>query len=178
MVEMIDEPVYAFGSADNTRAYEHELILESEYRPSSKHGLQCFLDGKPCGSAVLGASGGGTDIQAHSCVVLVDRCLVAVGDRVAALALPDLGLLWQAKVDDATCFGLHVTPDERHVVVHGELAISKFTVDGQKEWAFSGKDIFTGACIIRERTVVVTDFNDEEYCVDLELGRGKIVGAG
>ena len=161
-IEMTDEPGYSFGSADNAHSYGYEFVLESEYRPSSKHGLRCVRDGKPCGSAVLGASGGGTGIHEHSCVVLLDRCLVAVGDRVAALSLSDLRLLWQAKADDATCFGLHVTPDEQHVVVHGELEISKLTLDGQKEWAFSGKDIFTGACTIREDAIVVEDFNAEK----------------
>ena len=57
-IEMI-EPVYSFGSADNARSYEHEFLLESDYRPSSKHALRCFLDDGPCGSAVLGASGVG-----------------------------------------------------------------------------------------------------------------------
>ena len=177
-IEMTDEPIYSFGSADNARLYEHEILLDSEYRPSSKHGLQCFFDGDLRGSVVLGASGGATSIHEHSCEVLTDRCLVAVGDRVAALRLPDLFLLWQAKADDATCFGLHVTPDEQHVVVHGELEISKFTVDGQKEWAFAGKDIFTGVCTIRENAVVVEDFNAEEYFIDLKTGRGKIARAG
>lgn len=177
-IEMINEPAYSFGSADNPRSYGHEFLLESEYQPSSTQGVQSFLDVNPHSSAVLGASGGGTGVHEHSCVVLVDRCLVAVGDRMAALALPDLRLLWQVKADDATCFGLHVTPDDQHVVVHGELAISRFAVDGQKEWEFSGKDIFTGACAIREGAVVVSDFNDEEYLIDLELGHGRIVRAG
>ena len=174
-IEMSDEPVYRFGSADNARSYGHEFHLESNYRPSSKHGVQCSLDGEPHGSAVLGASGGGTGIHQHSCVLLVDRCLVAVGDRVAALGLLDLGLIWQAKADFATCFGLHATPDEKHVVVHGELAISKFTVKGHKEWEYPGQDIFAGMCAIREGAIVVKDFNGQEYSIDLEHGKGRIV---
>ncbi len=175
-IEMTAEPIYSFGSADNARSYGHEFLLDSEHR-SSKHGLQCFLDDRPRGSVVLGASGGATGIHERSCAVLADRCLVVVGDRVAALSLPNLVLLWQAKADDATCFGLYVTPDEQHVVVHGELEISKFTVDGQREWTFSGKDIFSGAFAIREDAVVVEDFNAEEYFIDLETGRGEITGA-
>jgi hypothetical protein len=177
-IEMTDEPVYSFGSTDNTRFYGHEFLLESDYRPSSKHGLQCFLDGEPCGSAVVGASGGSTGIHEHSCVLVADRCLVAIGDRVATLGLPDLDLIWQARVDDATCFGLHVTPDEKHVIVHGELAISKFTLNGNKEWEFSGQDIFTGVCAIRDGAIVVTDFNGQEYSIDLEFGCDRIVEAG
>ena len=110
-------------------------------------------------------------------MLLADRCLIAVGDRVAALGLPDLGMIWQAKADDATCFGLHVTPDEKHVIVHGELAISKFTVNGHKEWEFAGQDIFTGVCAIGEGAVVVTDFNGKEYSIDIELGCGRIIEA-
>ena len=177
-VEMRDEPAYSFGSPDNARSYGHEFLVEPTYRPSSKHGIECSLDGEPCASAVVGASGGGTGVHERSCALLPDRCLVAVGDRVVALRLPDLGLLWQAKADEATCFGLHVTPDDEHVVVHGELAISKFTIDGHKEWEFTGQDIFTGECALRGAAVVVADFNGQGYSIDLESGRGTTVGAG
>lgn len=175
-IEMSNEPLYAFGSSDNQRSFGQEILLESEYQPSSTHSVGSFLDGTPVGSVVVGASGGGTGVNEHSCVLLEDRCLVAVGDRIAALALPHLGLLWQVQGDDATCFGLHLTLEERHVVVHGELSISKYTMDGKKVWEFSGKDIFTGACGIHEGAVVVKDFNNDEYSIDLESGSGKIVG--
>ncbi len=174
-IEMTDEPIYSFGSTDNVRSFGHEFLLESDYQPSSKHGIRCSFNGEPCGSAVLGASGVGTGIHDHSCVLLADCCLVAVGDRIVALALPGLDLLWQAKGDDATCFGLHLTPDEKHVIAHGELAISKFTIHGYKKWEFTGQDIFTGACAIREGAVMVADFNGQEYSIDLEFGRGRII---
>lgn len=174
-VEMTDEPCYTFGSSDNTRKYFHEYLLESEYRPSSKHGLICSHDGKTCSSAVLGASGGQTAVHSLSCVVLEDRCLVAVGDRVAALALPDLTLLWAMKADDATCFGLYLTGDQRHVVVHGELEISKITADGHKLWSFSGRDIFTGEFALNQGIVLVTDFNGDKYVIDVMQGTGSIV---
>ncbi|MCP4592408.1 MAG: hypothetical protein GY842_16875 [bacterium] len=173
-IEMTDEPAYSFGSGDNARLYR---FLESECYPLSEHYILCALDGEPCASAVLSASGGGTEVHENSCVLLEDRCLVAVGDRVVALGLPDFRLLWQAKADDITCFGLFVTPDERHVVVHGELRISKLTVDGDKEWEFTGRDIFTGASAIEGDAVVVTDFDGYQYSIDLELGTGRIVGS-
>lgn len=173
-VEMTDEPAYTFGSAHNLRSYGQEILLHAEFR-SSKHGLRCFLDGGLRGSAVLGASGAGTHVHEGACVLWADRCLAAIGDRVVALGLPDLRLLWQAKADDAACLGLHPTPDEQHVIVHGELAVSKFTADGRKEWAYSGKDIFTGPLAISQRAVVVTDFNGEKYLIELDSGRGKVV---
>lgn len=178
VIELTDEPSYSFGSADNARSYEHEYLLEPAYRPSSRHGLACIQEGEVRGSAILGASGGGTGIHEQSCVLLEDRCFVAVGDRVACLSLPNLALLWQAEADGATCFGLYATADEQHVLVHGELEISKRAVGGQKEWGFSGRDIFTGACALTERAVVVTDFSGQRYSIDLERGLGSIVGAG
>lgn len=49
-------------------------------------------------------------------------------------------------------------------------------MEGRKEWEFSRKDIFTGACVVREGVVVVSDFNNEENLIDLELGRGRLAG--
>ncbi len=176
-LEMMDEPAYSFGSADNPRSYAHEYLFDSAYRPSSMHGLACFEARQARSSAILGASGGGTGVHGRSCVLLQDRCFVAVGDRVASLALPELALVWQAKVDEATCFGLHLTPDEEHLVVHGELEISKLTLDGRRAWAFSGRDIFTGECAIRGNTVVVEDFDGRRYSIDLERGVENMAGA-
>jgi hypothetical protein len=67
------------------------------------------------------------------------------------------------------------TVDENHLIVHGELEISKFTVDGQKVWSFGGRDIFTGTCSVDETGVVVTDFNGQRYRIELERGAGSIV---
>ena len=171
VIEMIDEPCYTFGSVDNVRRYDREIILEREHQLVSKHGLRCLVNEEPCGSAVLGTSGGATGLTEHSCVLLADRVLVAVGNRVAALALPELRLLWEAEGDQATCFGLHATPDERHVLVHGELAISKLTIDGGKLWAVFGRDILTGSFSLHDGVAVVSDWNGEEYRIDIERGR-------
>jgi hypothetical protein len=171
-IEMIDEPCYSFGSVDNTRHYDHEFVLvEPLDHLVSKHGLQCFFDGDLRASAVLGAAGGATGVHQRSCVLLADRALVAVGDRLAALRLPDLRLLWQVRADGATCFGLHAVPDERHVIVHGELDISRFTIEGSLQWKVHGRDILTGVSELRDGVLVVSDFNGEEYRIDIERGR-------
>ena len=83
-----------------------------------------------------------------------------------------LSVLWQARVDGGTCFGLCLAPDEQHLVVHGELEMSKVAVDGRKLWAFSGEDIFTGDCVVYDSAVMVTDFTGQRYTIDLESGRG------
>lgn len=177
-IEMTDEPYYSFGSTDNPHVYEHEYLLEAHYLPSSKHGVVCLRDGERCASAVLGASGGGTAVNEHSAVVLDDRCFVAAGDHVAALAIPDLALLWRIKADGATCFGLHLSRDETYLIVHGELTLSRLSLDGQRQWEFAGSDIFTGALVLTDTTVVVTDFEGQRYAIEVGTGAGTIVGAG
>ncbi|EHQ04703.1 hypothetical protein [Leptonema illini] len=135
------------------------------------HGLEVYLNGALCSSAILGSSGGGTGVHQRSCIITETQCIVAVGDRIVALSLPGLLIRWQTKADEATCFGLHLSPDGLHVIVHGELAISMFTLDGELLWAFCGKDIFTGACEVGGDTITVWDFNGDKYCIDIKTGR-------
>ncbi|MCU0865577.1 MAG: hypothetical protein MUC36_17465 [Planctomycetes bacterium] len=167
---MTDAPEHWFGAAVQRRPYGQELLLDAEGHPSSRHALQCLLGSEPQASVILGASGGATGVHEHSCVVFDDRCCVVIGDWLVALALPGLALLWKIQADEGTCFGVHRTPDQCHVVVHGELSIRKFTLDGRQLWSFAGKDIFTGGCVVEDREVVVTDFAANEYRLDLDTG--------
>jgi hypothetical protein len=178
-LEMINEADYTIGSQDNLRRYDRELLIDTDGDlPANKHGLRLSIATRPHASVLLAASGGGSGVNERSCVLLADRCLVAVGDRLVLLGLPDLRLMWEAQADEATCFGLHLTPDGRHVIVHGELLISMFSIDGTKVWSQSGADIFTGTLSVDESSVRVTDFNDAQYQFDLHSGKGGMVGKG
>jgi len=170
-VELLSEPTYSFGSADNVRSYEREYLLSGEYRPLVMYGVRTFQGGKVTSTAVLGAAGGGTGLHEHSAVGLVDRCVVAVGDQLVCLRLPDLVLLWAVPGDEATCFGVYASPLGDGLVVHGELAISKFTLAGESLWQFSGRDIFTGGIRLTERAIVAIDFDGMEYNISPEDGR-------
>jgi hypothetical protein len=170
-VELLSEPTYSFGSADNVRSYEREYLLSGEYRPSSTYGVRANQDGKVLSTAALGAAGGGTHIHEHSAVLLGGRCVVAVGDQLVCLRLPDLVLLWAVAGDDATCFGVYASPRGDGVVVHGELAISKFTLAGEPLWRFTGRDIFTGGFRLTGQAIFVTDFDGMEYNISPEDGR-------
>jgi hypothetical protein len=176
-IEMTDEPGHWPGAADQRRPYGQELLLDVQGQPFSSHALRCFLATEPRASVILGASGGPTGVHEHSCVVLDDRCCVVIGDWLVALALPELTLLWKVLADEGSCFGVHGTPDECHVVVHGELSVRKFTLDGRQLWSFAGKDIFTGRCVVEDREVVVTDFAAEEYRLHIDTGELLVVPA-
>ncbi len=169
-VEMIDEPMHTFGSADNAHSYTKEMILGGGSEAWVLYGLKCYVDGEEQGSLVLGAEGGMTCVRERSCLMFSGFCFVGIGCRLALLNLPDLSVRWEAKADWAACFGLLLTPDQRHIVVHGEVAISLFTLDGVRVWEYHGADIFTGACDIRDGAVAVSDFNGMAYAIELTTG--------
>jgi hypothetical protein len=171
-IEMVDQPDHTFGSTDNVRSYRHECAPAADFI-ASRHGFVCTEGGEVRGSAVIGGGGGATTPHEHSCVMLDDRCFVALGDSVCCLALPDLALLWRVQGDDATCFGLHLTHDERFLIVHGELEMRKLGLDGGTVWRYSGRDIFTGECVVGRDVVTVTDFEGGRYAIDLESGRDQ-----
>ena len=172
-IEMVDEPAHTSGSTDNVRSYRHEYSPAGDV-PTSRHGVVCSEGGEVSGTAIIGGGGGATGLHEHSCVLLDDRCFVAVGDSVSCLALPDLGLRWRVQGDEATCFGLHLTPDERYLIVHGELEMRKLALDGTTVWRYSGLDIFTGECFVGRDVVTVTDFEGDRYSIDVDSGRGSL----
>lgn len=55
-LELVDEPTYTFGSADNTRCYPFARSLDPGSRSSCVHGV--LLNGRPL--AVFGDAGGCT----------------------------------------------------------------------------------------------------------------------
>lgn len=174
-VEMQDESEYSFGSTDNVRQYSHELLLGKVYRPTSIHGLVCIEAGERRGSVVLGVGGGATGVHGHSVALLETRCYVAVGDEIVCLAVPELSLLWHVQADQVTCFGVYLDASASFLIVHGEMEISKLSLDGEKIWGYGGRDIFTGDLTLTSGSVLVTDFDGQQYSIDLENGWGKMV---
>lgn len=176
-VEMLDEPSYSFASTDNVRAYHKELLLAGRHQVTSKHGLISFVDDERVTSIVVGTCGGATGVHDRSAILFDDRCFVAIGPELLCLTVPNLEVVWHHEADSATCFGLHISPTERAVVVHGELEISKWTFEGEQVWGFGGADIFTGALSIVGETVVVEDFEGRVYQIQLGSGRGVLSSA-
>jgi hypothetical protein len=174
-LEMFDDPNYTFQSVDNTRKYDFEHLFGHRDSAFSKHGVVCSTDGRKLGSAILGTYGGATLVKEHSLAVLKDRCFAAVGMMVACLALPDLSLVWSAKGDSATCFGLHLAPNEDSLIVHGELAITKLSLSGEKQWEFMGQDIFTGKFSVEDQDIIAEDFECRWYHIRLDTGIGEQV---
>lgn len=167
---LINEDCYKPRSVDNIRTYSNEYVL-GDGRPSSTHGVWCQQGEKILGSAVLLAGGGASGVHEHSMLALDSRVFVAVGDQVASLDLPALGLRWNVRADEATVFGLHATPDREALIVHGELQVSRLTSDGDIVWSAGGADIFTGELRVEGDRISVHDFEGQEYHFETLSGR-------
>lgn len=169
-IEMLNEPEYSFGSADNPRRYMREEIFGDRHLVSSCHGVICTRNAETLASVIFGAEGGGSGVHERSLALLPGVTFVAVGAYIACLQLPFLTLQWARKVDHATCFGIHICPDRRSIVSHGELEISRLTLSGDVLWHSGGRDIFTGDVSVDAAMVRAEDFNGDTYVFDLETG--------
>ena len=165
-VKIVDEPAYTFASADNARRYVQEMNLQSEYTPTSVHGV--FLNGIPI--VVFGAPGGCSTVHKHSVLVLGSKLFLAVGDNVVCFDLIDLKLMWAAVVDQATCFGIHYEPKRGALISHGELDVASLDENGKILWSSSGADVFSEGFRLEEEYIVVTDFNHRDYRLNYEIG--------
>jgi len=66
-------------------------------------------------------------VHEHSLALVANLCFLAVGPFIVSLDLPLLTQRWVRQVDSATCFGIHVVPDERSLMSHGEMVLSRLT---------------------------------------------------
>lgn len=110
------------------------------------------------------ASGGATGVHPHSALILGGSVFVAVGESCVALHLEDGSVLWTRKVDIATAFGLYPTREGDGLLVHGELAISRWTLAGVQVWEQLGRDVFTGEFSVDPDGIHVIDFAGNRYC--------------
>ena len=170
-LKITQEPYFTLGSSDNLRSYSREYDLDPDYRASSIYGLVSD-DSNNC---VILAGGGSSGVSKQSAIIHESKVWVCIGDQLVCLSLPSLEMLWHLKVDDATCFGVYLSPDGIGLIVYGELLISKITFSGEFLWCSGGKDIFTEGFEIHNEYIEAIDFNNEKYCIEIENGKSKLV---
>ena len=167
LLEVVNEPAYAFDSTDNARTYPIAKNLARGSRPSSVHGV--LVDGEPV--MVIGAAGGASGVHANSCVALDDLLYLAIGNSVVCLRLNPVEQAWVLQIDEATCFGVHVNLQRRALISHGELSISRFTADGEISWQAYGEDIFSEAIALHQNSIEAVDFNGRTYHFNYDSGQ-------
>ena len=175
-IEVLDEPTYKYGSADNNFNYSKHYFGEGgqEY-PTSQHGIKIFQDDSIIDNCVIIASGGATSVNQNSSLVDNDQLLICCCDTVFCLTLPDLELKWKTRADEATCFQIFKQQDD--YIIHGEIQVTKLSKNGQIKWQFGGADIFVSidneeAFKLERDGIILTDFAKTKYKIDFD---GKLL---
>lgn len=170
MIEVFDDPTFQASSAGNKFNYSKHYSSDNEgYRPTSKHGIKIYQDGKEKNSCIILGNAGITGIYNNSSVVAAGQLLVCCADHIFCLSIPDLNLEWNIQVDQTTCFQIYSLQED--YIVHGELAISRIDKNGNIKWQYSGSDIFVTldneeAFTLNPDHIALTDFNYSKYKVD------------
>ncbi len=170
-IEIIDEPCYSASSTDNIRKYSKEYLLGEDFRNAPRFGI--FVknsDGFENSCFILGNSIG-HPTHDNMAVVVGKNLFVSIGNLVCCFDIPSLTLVWHREVDTGISYSVHVSPDKKGIISHGELEITKVSFDGEIIWSVSGKDIFTGGFTIFSDHIEVVDFNNERYNITLSDGQ-------
>lgn len=171
-IEVLDEPTYKFGSADNNFVYSKAYFGDNaEQYPTSKHGIKIYHDDQIIDSCIIIGSGGATGVLQNSSLLDSDRLLICCCDTVFSLTIPDLELKWKTQADQATCFQIFKQLDD--YIIHGELQVTKLDKDGNKKWEFGGADIFVSIdneeeFKIENDGILLTDFAKTKYKIDFD----------
>jgi hypothetical protein len=171
-VEVINEPNYTFGSADNNFNYSKHYFGDrgTEY-PTSKHGVRIYQGDQIVDNCIVIGSGGATGVHKNSSLLDNNQLLLCCCDTIFCLTLPDLNLKWKAKADQATCFQIFQQKDE--YIIHGELQVTKLDRDGNQKWEFGGADIFVSIDNEEEFKlepdgILLTDSGKTKYKIDFD----------
>ncbi len=78
---------------------------------------------------------------------------------------------WSVRVDRATCFGVYWDVPHEALVSHGELQISRLSLEGEEIWAATGEDILTEGFRCLQNGIEAIDFNWRAYLFDYATGR-------
>ena len=175
-IEVLDEPTYKFGSADNNFNYsKHYFDDSAKDYPTSNHGIKLIQENEIIDSCIIIGSGGATSVQQHSSLLDNSHLIIACCRTIFCLTVPDLDLKWKTQADHATCFQIFKQKDD--YIIHGEMQIVKLDKDGKRKWEFGGADIFVSIdneeeFKIESDGILFTDFAKTKYKIDFD---GKLI---
>lgn len=140
-VELVPDPCYTIGSADNRpydRVFNPEELGGGDYRKVCRLAVEDFQTGEETQAALIGA---GTWCV-EGCAVLNGAVLTVLMDRRALqLSLDPFEQLDSKKISaDGPLLALY--PWGEDFLVHGELEVLRLDRRLRVLWSFSGRDIF------------------------------------
>ena len=166
-----EAPPHSVDSTDNLNSYDRIHILGDNAYLTNHYSLTCYRDDEHLGVCLLQSCGGSSGVHQHSAVSHGQHCYIAIGPYIIDIDIPSFDLNWTIRADDATCFGIHSSPEHNCLISHGELMIARLSYTGEIEWRTAGADIFTNGFQIDGNVVCAIDFNDREYQFNIGNGR-------
>lgn len=168
-IEIVNQSDYTSGSAYKDFTYENEYLHERELNSMCQHGIIVKENGKIFTSAIISASGGPTGINAQSYSLFNNDLLICCGNNVFSLKLPTLALNWKRKLDTAACLAIHLFNGD--FIMHGELTLKRFDVNGNVIWNFLSKDVLVkangeNALKITKDQIEITDWDGAVFILD------------
>ena len=98
------------------------------------------------------------------------RLYLAVGNRLVCVDIATGALAWSCQVDTATCFGVHWDENHNALISHGEVEISRWSLEGDRLWSAAGADIFSATVRCLPAAIEAIDFNQSVYLFDYQTG--------
>jgi hypothetical protein len=176
IIEVVNEPTYKFGSADNNFNYlKHYFGDRVIGYQTSKHGIKIYQNDQIIDSCIVISSGGATDVHQTSSLLDNDQLLLCCCDTIFCLTLPGLNLKWQTQADQSTCF--QIFKQQGSYIIHGEIQVTKLDENGNEKWSFGGADIFVNIdneeeFKLESDGILLTDFAKAKYKIDFD---GKLL---
>lgn len=125
---------------------------------------------------VLSADDAPSTVHANMAYCHSPWLFLGIGPHIVCLNTAMGQLRWVQRADSATVFGIHPITGEDAILIHGEMEITKLSLDGIIVWQASGRDIFTGQVVLNGDHIEATDFNGEIYAIQLDTGASTIIG--
>lgn len=171
IVELTNDSWFDPTSADNVVIYKKVHGHEAHTSSRAGHAIRVKLEDLEIDSAIVFADGGGSTVHEKCFVISGESLLICCGDTVFSLQFPQLDLNWYKQMDLATCFEIYEFKND--FIIHGEVDITRFTIDGSVKWSFSGRDIFVspdgeGYFNIIDDSIIAKDFCDNVYVLNAD----------
>jgi hypothetical protein len=172
-IDLVNDEYYSLNSADNITQYNHIYFDTTEdegrYQSSSKHGIRIKKEDEELTSVLIFGHAGATNIHENSFIVSNNILLVCCSNKIYALNLPDLALIWCKTLDLITCFAIYAF--DHDFLIHGELQITRIDTEGNEKWTFGAKDIFvtqdgSSACTIQEDMILLKVWDGHKYTLN------------
>ncbi len=152
---------------DDIRRAMSAILITLESGKDHKR-LYSFDDGAP------------NAVSAHSALCIGSDIIYVHGSYAARLDVANWRIAWRVEAAWISCFGVFDDPDDANaVIIHGEMEITKLSLNGDALWKVDGADIFTepdrgSGLVFQNHTVIARDWNGWTYTIDTATGQVSV----